>query len=121
MDYTDFFNTAKELLSEFGRPITLKKMVGSYYDEEEMKEVKVYEYHEGIGAKFNYESEAIGASSNVIKAGDVKIICQFPEVPTEDKDQIEFGNNFYNVVNVSDISPDSSMAIIYKVQCRRVS
>lgn len=121
MTYTDEFNTAKELLTEFGAPLKLHKLIGDEYNEDSFIQEKIYEDHVGVGVKLNYSEEAIGMGKNIIKAGDLKFICQLPEEPTEDKDQIIFGKHIYNIISVDDVSPDDSIIIIYKLQCRKAS
>lgn len=120
MAYTDEYNTAKELLTEFGTELTLHKYVGEDYDEENYTQKIEYVDYSGVGCKFNYTTEAIGTSNNIIQAGDVYILCQLPVDPTEDSDQITLGRYTYNVITWEDLSPDDSISILYKIQCRKV-
>lgn len=121
MAYTDEYNTAKELLTEFGTKCLLHKYIEDDFDEEEYIQKKTYEDYEGVGVKLNYSEEVIGEGDNIIKAGDVKIICQLTEEPTEDQDQIILGRHTYNIISVEDVAPDDTLVIIYKLQCRRAS
>ncbi|MCQ2081591.1 MAG: hypothetical protein MJZ11_08025 [Lachnospiraceae bacterium] len=121
MAYTDEYNTAKELLTEFGAPLKLHKLIDDEYDEKSFSQKKIYKDYNGVGVKLNYSEEVIGEGDNIIKAGDVKFICQLPEDPTEDKDQIIFGRHIYNIITVEDVSPDDEIVIIYKLQCRKAS
>ena len=120
MAYFDEYNTAKELLTEFGTKVTLKKLVSNDYDEENLVYEKVYSEFTGVGCRFNYTDEAIGVSNNIIQAGDVYILCQLDEEPTVDSDQVVLGRYTYSVVSCKDLSPDDSITILYKLQCRKV-
>ena len=119
MAYTDEFNTAKELLTEFGTKIILKKRIESDDDDESLRRKVEYEEFSGIGCRFNYSSEEIGTNDNIISAGDVKIICQLPEFPTESEDLIVFGKYTYNIISVDEVNPDDSTSILFKCQCRK--
>ena len=120
MAYTEEYNTAKELLTEFGTKLILHKYIENEYDEESFTQKQTYKDYEGIGCKFNYTTEAIGTSNNIILAGDVYFLCQFDVDPTENDDQIILGKNTYSVISWEDLSPDGSIAILYKIQCRKV-
>lgn len=122
MEYGKFQNVAIKLLSKFGtsKNIKLKKDTeNSIVDPVTKRSVKAYKTYTGYGVKLGYETEAIGSLDNIIKAGDVKIICVFDVEPTEQKDQIIFGNDAFNIINVKKVDPDASTVVLYSVQCRR--
>jgi len=75
--------------------------------------------YRGIGVKLNYDSEAIGSNSNIIKAGDAKVLCQFDVMPVENTDVIEIGGERFNVVSSGDTSPDNITKILFTCQVRR--
>lgn len=103
-------NVAKKLLTKFGNT----KTCILYHTQN--RQVVTYR---GIGVKLNYDSEAIGSNSNIIKAGDAKVICQFPVMPTENVDVIEIEGEKFNVIHSGDTSPDNVTKIIYTCQVRR--
>ena len=122
MDYGKYKKIAIKLLSKFGtsKNIILKKDTGEPVSDPVTKRVvKTYKNYSGYGVKLGYETEAIGTLDNIIKAGDVKIICIFNEEPSEQKDQIIFGKDTYNIINVKKIDPDASTVVLYTLQCRR--
>lgn len=122
MEYGKFQNVAIKLLSKFGtsKNIKLKKDTENpVVDAITKRSVKVYKTYAGYGVKLGYETEAIGSLDNIIKAGDVKIICVFDVEPTEQKDQIIFGNDVFNIINVKKVDPDATTVVLYSVQCRR--
>ena len=75
--------------------------------------------YKGIGVKLNYEAEAIGSNSNIIKAGDAKVICQFDVMPVENTDVIEIEGEKFNVISSGDTSPTNVVKILYTCQVRR--
>lgn len=122
MEYGKFQNVAIKLLSKFGtsKNIKLKKDTENpTVDAVTKRSVKVYETYTGYGVKLGYETEAIGSLDNIIKAGDVKIICVFDVEPAEQKDQIIFGNDTFNIINVKKVDPDATTVVLYSIQCRR--
>lgn len=118
MDYTSFYNIAKQLLTEFGKSATLHKIT-SVRNPTSGKTVKTDKTYTGLCVMSKYDAEAIAKSDSVIKAGDVKLITQFSVQPTEVSDKVVFGSNQYNIINVSTINPDTSVDIIYIVQGRK--
>lgn len=122
MDYAKFQNLAIKLLSKFGSAssVHLRKYTGvSGIDPVTKRTVKSFKLYSGYGVKLKYATEAIGSLDNIIKAGDVKILCYFPEEPSEQKDQIIFRKDTFNIINVEKIDPDSDTVVLYSVQCRR--
>lgn len=103
-------NVAKKLLKKFGN---IKSCV-LYHTEN--KNIITYK---GIGVKLNYDSEAIGMNSNIIKAGDAKVICQFDVMPTENVDVIEIEGEKFNVIHSGDTSPNNITKILFTCQVRR--
>lgn len=101
---------AKKLLSKFGNV----KTCYLYHTEN-----KVVTQYQGIGVKLNYDSEAIGSNSNIIKAGDAKVICQFDIMPVENTDVIEIEGERFNVISSGDTSPSNVTKILYTCQVRR--
>ena len=112
MNYQKMQQLARPLLTKFGNV----KNCTLYHSEN--KTVVTYK---GIGVKLNYESEAIGSNSNIIQAGDAKVICQFGVRPVENTDQIEIEGERYNIVASGDTSPDNVTKILYTLQVRRAN
>lgn len=101
---------ARKLLTKFGNT----KNCTLYHAEG--KNITTYK---GIGVKLNYEAEAIGSNSNIIKAGDAKIICQFDVMPVENTDVIDMEGEKFNVISSGDTSPSNTTKIIFTCQVRR--
>lgn len=110
MNYQKMKMLAKTLLTKFGnvQDCLLYHQVN--------KTVTTYR---GIGVKLNYDSEAIGSNSNIIKAGDAKVLCQFDVMPVENTDIIEIAGERFNIVSSGDTSPDNVTKILYTLQVRR--
>lgn len=101
---------ANNLLKQFGN----QKNCKLYH-----KEGDVVKEYKGVGVYLKYSSEAIGLNNNVIKAGDAKIICQFPIMPTETVDIVEMEGDKFSIVNVGLLSPDNVTKVLYTLQVRR--
>ena len=117
MDYTSFYNIAKQLLIEFGKAATLQQIT-SVRNPVNGKTIKKTKSLSGLCVMSKYDAEAIAKSNSVIQAGDVKLICQFPVRPVEVSDKVIFGTK-YNIINVETINPDTSLDITYIIQGRK--
>ena len=112
MNYIAMKQVATNLLKEFGN---VKNCVLLH------KEKGTVTRYNGLGVKLNYSSEAIGSNSNIIKAGDAKVICQFDVMPVENTDVIEIEGERYNIIVSGDTSPDNITKILYTLQVRRAN
>ena len=110
MNYQKMKTLAKTLLTKFGN------VQDCWLYHQVNKTVITYR---GIGVKLNYDSEAIGSNSNIIKAGDAKVLCQFDVMPVENTDIIEIAGERFNIVSSGDTSPDNVTKILYTLQVRR--
>lgn len=110
MNYLKMKALARNLLTKFGN------VQDCWLYHQENKSTVTYR---GIGVKLNYDSEAIGSNTNIIKAGDAKVICQFDVMPVENTDVIEIGGERFDVVSSGDTSPDNVTKIIFTCQVRR--
>lgn len=111
MDYVALRQTAYNLLKTFGNP---KKSI--LFHRETDGSVKEYK---GVAVKLRYSEEAIGLNSNVINAGDAKVLCLFDVMPTETKDIIQIENDKFSVIHSGDTSPDNITKLLYTVQVRK--
>lgn len=112
MNYLKMKQLATNLLKKFGNT----QSCILYHTEN--KAVTAYN---GICVKLNYDSEAIGSNSNIIKAGDAKVICQFDVMPVENTDVIEIQGEKFNIISSGDTSPDNNIKILYTLQVRRAN
>lgn len=121
MDYSPFQNLATDLLTDFGAPAILRKPDGKpRFDENQKKVVQKWIEIEGLAVRTKYSAEAIGDSNGVIKAGDARLVCRFDfDIPTELRDEIEFGGVRYNCIQVDTVEPNGSDTIVCVVQGRR--
>lgn len=110
MNYQKMKMLAKTLLTKFGN---VQNCV-LYHTEN-----KTVTQYSGICVKLNYDSEAIGSNSNIIKAGDAKVLCQFDIMPVENTDIIEIAGERFNIISSGDTSPDNVTKILYTLQVRR--
>ena len=121
MNYGVFQNLAQNLLNKFGAPATLRKPDGKpRFDENQKKVVQKWIEVKGLAVKTKYSAEAMGESGGLIHAGDVRLVCKFDfDIPTEMKDEVEFGGVRYNCITVDTVEPNGSDTIVYIIQGRR--
>lgn len=111
MNYTKMRQVAMNLLKSFGNP---KKSI--LIHKEQDGDIKEYK---GVAVKLNYNSEAIGLTGNIIKAGDAKVICLFDVMPVEQTDIIQIGDESFSIINSGDTSPDNNVKVLYTLQVRK--
>lgn len=126
-DYKGMQRVAKKLLGEsvFGNPFVLKKISNNKkFDSLTKKQIKEYKEYDGVGVLLPFAEEAIGALSNIVKAGDKKFICQMEDetiIPVETKDQIVYQNEVYNILNVKSLNPNGQRFLIHTLVVRKAS
>ena len=122
-DYKEMQDTASSLIKEFGNPCILNKLEKTVFNPATKKNEPVYTEYKGDCVRKTYTAEMIGMLSNIIKSGDVEFKCVFDDktvVPTEGKDKIIFGGITYNILQVSNSTPDGDTVLVYTLQARRV-
>lgn len=122
-DYEKMQNIASTLLDSFGDSCILNKLEKTIFNPVTKKNEPVYTEYKGTCVRKTYTAEMIGMLSNIIKSGDVEFKCVFDDktvVPTEGKDKIVFGGITYNIIQVSDSTPDGNTVLVYTLQARRV-
>lgn len=124
MDYNEFVSTGKELLTDFGTTATLMHLSSAEYNDDKVATVKKYKPIKGLAVRLNYNrsrdnNDVLGQTLDIIEAGDVKVICQFPTEPIVNKDKLLFANITYNIVSKRDINP-AGISVLYILQCRKI-
>lgn len=89
------------------------------------KTIESWTSYRGIAVKGKYDSDTTTALNSVIKAGDVKFVCQFDDEtfePVNDKNEkFVFGGKQFNIINVDSVEPSGDVTVIYILQCRRIN
>lgn len=121
-NYKEMQDVAYSLLESFGNPCILNKLEKTVFNPVTKKNEPQFTEYKGICVRKVYTAEMVGMLSNIIKTGDVEFKCVFDDsvVPTEGKDKIIFGDITYNILQVSDSTPNGKDVLIYTLQARRV-
>lgn len=104
-------SVAINLLKNFGNP---NKCILTHREDD-----GTFKEYRGVGVKLKYSEEAIGLNSNVIKAGDAKVLCYFDVMPIETVDIIQIENQKFSIIHCGDLSPDNITNILYTLQVRK--
>ncbi len=122
MDWSEFRETADELIDEFSNGQTAVLLKGEESKDPKTGKVsKVFREVEGDSraVMLTYSEETIAQSDGVIGAGDVKFVCRFNEQPVEAKDRIRYAGVDYNIIHCKQINPQGDYVVTYVVQGRK--
>lgn len=111
MNYTKMKQVSLKLLKTFGN---VKKSILIHKEDDG----SIVEY-KGYAVKLNYDSETRGLMSNVIKAGDAKVLCLFDVMPVESVDILQIEDEKFSIVNSGDTSPDNITKLLFTLQVRK--
>jgi hypothetical protein len=120
MDYEGFYDTALDLIEEYGNDCTILHPDGTYTTNQKGMKIKNYVGNNCKAIKTNYTAEDIGNSGNLIKAGDVKLIASSVFEPTEATDFVLYGSDRFTIITKNKIQPDGVITIVYILQGRKV-
>ena len=124
MDYVGFGSEILSVLKEMGNPFNLTVPSVSAKSATGKKSVTTYTTYSGTCVKAKYDSDFV-TKDTVIKAGDLKFVCQFDDLsfePVNDKDEtIIYGGKNYKVINVDPVEPNGTDNVVYIIQGRRVN
>jgi len=121
MDYEGFYETASDLIEEYGNDCIILHPDGTYTTDSKGIKTKNYDENKCKAVKTNYTAEDIGNSGNLIKAGDVKLIASSDFEPTESTDFVLYGSDRFTIITKNKIQPDGITTIVYILQGRKVS
>jgi hypothetical protein len=120
MDYDGFYDTAYDLINEYGNDCEILHPDGTYIVNSKGIKTKNYSENGCKAVKTNYTAEDIGNSGNLIKAGDVKLIVSSEFEPTETTDYVSYGSDKFTIITKNKIQPDGVTTIVYVLQGRKV-
>jgi|WetSurMetagenome_2_1015567.scaffolds.fasta_scaffold19302_5 hypothetical protein len=120
MDYDGFYDTAYDLINEYGNDCKILHPDGTYTVNSKGIKTKNYAENGCKAVKTNYTAEDIGNSGNLIKAGDVKLIVSSEFEPTETTDYVSYGSDKFTIITKNKIQPDGVTTIVYILQGRKV-
>jgi len=116
--YTGLQQTALRLLTQFGKPMTLKVQTGADYDEDTQTNVPTYDDHPVQGIIGNYQGR-VTESGTLVQTDDKKILVSIGTSPEPTAGaQIIDGSTVYVVQTVKSLNP-AGIALIYELQGRK--
>ncbi|AMR77678.1 hypothetical protein [Cupriavidus nantongensis] len=120
--YEEMAALAQELLAEFGKPLTLRRVVTGDYDPDSGTVPEAPVEYPGTGALFDYESVGSGQTwipSTLIEVGDKQCLLSPTGMPLPATgDKLVDGADVWQVQNVKAVNP-AGTPVLYELQLRR--
>ena len=123
---SDFYNglksTASRLLTQFGKPMTLRIQTSSVYDPVTQTNVPAYTDYPVSGLVLNYGRERSGAVSEngtLVQTNDRKLLLSVSNAPIPSIGAVVVdGADIYTVENVKALSP-AGINLLFELQGRK--
>lgn len=116
--YNDMQATATELLTEFGKPMTLRIQTGSTYNPATQTNVPVYQNHSVTGLVLNYSGRT-NESGTYVQTDDKKLLLSVSNAPEPTTGaQVIDGSTIYTVQSVNSLSP-AGINLLFELQGRK--
>lgn len=119
---SDFYNglqsTATRLLTQFGKPLTLRIQTGAVYDPDTQTNAPTYTDHTVSGVIGNYQGR-VTESGTLVQTDDKKILVSVGTAPEPTSGaQIIDGATVYVVQTVKSLNP-AGTPLLYELQGRK--
>lgn len=115
MNYSDYAEIAKEKIDEYGGACSITRKGSATYNKATNTWTSQDTVINGKAILGNFDMANVNGSS--VQVGDVSITAIFESAPVVG-DVIDFGGKKYNAVNISEVNPDGSTVILYRIQAR---
>lgn len=116
MDYTEYQETVREKLSEYGAECKLqRKGKGEVYDEETNSYISDDEVIVGLAIQSTFDIKLVNETT--IQKDDVRFMAYFPKKP-QNTDTIVFGGKARKIVNINPMNINGVTDIYYDIQAR---
>ncbi|WP_373379903.1 hypothetical protein [Cupriavidus nantongensis] len=120
--YDEMAALADELLREFGKALTLRRVVQGAYDPGSGTATETVTDYPGTGALFDYETLGAGQTwipSTLIEGGDKQCLLSPAAMPLPATgDQLVDGAEVWQVQNVKAVNP-AGTPVLYELQLRK--
>ena len=120
--YSGLQSTASRLLTQFGKPMTLRIQTGSVYDPVTQTNVPAYTDYPVSGLVLNYGRERSGAVSEngtLVQTNDRKLLLSVSDAPIPSIGALVVdGADIYTVENVKALSP-AGINLLFELQGRK--
>ena len=119
---SDFYNglqsTASRLLTQFGKPMTLRIQTGSVYDPVTQTNVPAYADYAVSGLVLNYKGR-MNESGTYVQTDDKKLLLSVSDAPEPTTGaQVIDGADAYTVQTVKALSP-AGINLLFELQGRK--
>lgn len=116
VDYVKSAATAKRLLTQFGRSMTVRRYAIGSYNPATGAATATPTDVATVGAEFAFGAGQSQHAGNLIQAEDARILLS-PDVAPTLTDRIVIGTHEYSVVGVREVSP-AGTPVLYEVHGR---
>ena len=120
--YTGLQATASRLLTQFGKPMTLRIQSGSAYDPATQTNVPAYTDYPVSGLVLNYGKERSGSvseSGTLVQTNDRKLLISVSSAPIPTIGALVVdGGDVYTVENIKALSP-AGVNLLFELQGRK--
>ncbi|WP_434033589.1 hypothetical protein [Cupriavidus sp. a3] len=120
--YDEMATLADELLREFGKALTLRRVVPGAYDPASGTSAETVTDYQGTGALFEYAMLAAGQTwipSTLIEVGDKQCLLSPAGMPLPTTgDKLLDGAEVWQVQNVKAVNP-AGTPVLYELQIRK--
>ena len=115
MNYSKYQTKAYAKIKQYGSVIKVIRSGGNVYNPQTNEYENTVIKINGKGVISNYSVENIDGTN--VLAGDVSIMAVFDDTP-KINDELKIGDKEYHIVNFTELNPNGSSSIYYKIQAR---
>lgn len=115
MNYSKYAKIAKQKLTQYGGDCVITRKIEETYNPQTNEYENTVIKINGKGVISNYSVENIDGTN--VLAGDVSIMAVFDDTP-KINDELKIGDKEYHIVNFTELNPNGSSSIYYKIQAR---
>ena len=114
--YTEMAETALELLTEFGKTVTLVRVTGDTFDPVTGAAVAGSDASVTTTGLIKPYNDSLIDGTRIL-SGDKELVLSNEQVPTQ-TDKVTIDGENWAIVNIKSIKPDDATPVVYFCQCR---
>ena len=115
--YADMAATALELLTEFGKTVTLVRVTGDSYDPVDGSDVAGSDASVTTTGLIKPYNDSLIDGTRIL-SGDKELVLSNEQVPTQ-TDKVTIDGENWAIVNIKTIKPDDATSVVYFCQVRK--
>lgn len=116
MNYNELKLTARQLLKDFGRPVSVVRRTGDTYTPNNGLVPGTEQTITGFAVNFPFKKSDRLRPDTLIQAGDEQVIIELSTKP-ESTDLVNLDGVFYSIIDVENIAP-AGVNVIYILHAR---